>query len=679
FEETWRDGQRPRVESVVAELDERVRRAALRELIPLEIEYRRSAGETIDPAEYARRFPELPADWLRQQCRSNEAAVAMQAERPKPAKHPSNQATATNATSRDRRRRLGDYELIAKLGSGGMGAVYKAMHRRMQRVVALKVLRNDLKDRPQWLARFEREVQMAARLSHPNIVTAYDAREEKGLHYLITEYVDGHDLDRTIKRDGPLSAHQAAECVLQAARGLAYAHQQQVIHRDIKPANLLLDTHGVVKILDMGLARLADEQEPLASPAANLTESGMIMGTVSYMAPEQARNTKNADERSDIYSLGCTLHFLLTGQPIYQGETAVDVLLAHANEPIPELPSDGQGDPVPERLRHLFQRMVAKRPEDRFQRMSEVVVELEHIVSEAETRIAPLPTIINESPATTATRRNAWTRPNARRSLPLIGAGLAGLLLVIVTAIAWNFSGDDERQLSPLAGPPLLDSTAISGANSASNEPKGYVLRFDGRDSYVEVPTLQLDPQEPVTLEAIVRFRSFPGAANLFSWLGPEWIAIYHTHGGNLGIGRRHASGNLLVSDQTAPLDRWLHVAGALDGNQWALFVDGQPLELRELPFDMPETSGGLYIGGVDPTRLPADQNARFIDGDIAQVRISRGVLYHDRFTAPETLTSNATTLALYHFNTGQGLTIPDESPTHSHPATIVNAEWIEP
>ncbi|MCA9208668.1 MAG: protein kinase, partial [Planctomycetales bacterium] len=118
-----------------------------------------------------------------------------------------------------------------------------------------------------------------------------------GLHYLITEYVDGHDLDRTIKRDGPLSAHQAAECVLQAARGLAYAHQQQVIHRDIKPANLLLDTHGVVKILDMGLARLADEQEPLTSPAANLTESGMIMGTVSYMAPEQARNTKNADER----------------------------------------------------------------------------------------------------------------------------------------------------------------------------------------------------------------------------------------------------------------------------------------------------------------------------------------------------------------------------------------------
>ncbi|MCA9208667.1 MAG: hypothetical protein KDA55_09945, partial [Planctomycetales bacterium] len=158
FEETWRDGQRPRVESVVAELDERVRSAALRELIPLEIEYRRSAGETIDPAEYARRFPELPADWLRQQCRSDEAAVAMQANRPKPAKQPSSSATATNATSRDKRRRLGDYELIAKLGSGGMGAVYKAMHRRMQRVVALKVLRNDLKDRPQWLARFEREV-----------------------------------------------------------------------------------------------------------------------------------------------------------------------------------------------------------------------------------------------------------------------------------------------------------------------------------------------------------------------------------------------------------------------------------------------------------------------------------------------------------------------------------------
>ncbi|WP_168175844.1 serine/threonine-protein kinase [Thermogutta terrifontis] len=274
---------------------------------------------------------------------------------------------------------LGEYEILDQLGKGGMGVVFKARHRRMERVVALKTLPPQAMKDPESVQRFYREVKAAARLSHPNIVTAYDAGEQHGIHYLVMEYVDGQDLASLVKEHGPMPLEEALECVLQAARGLAYAHSQGVIHRDIKPSNLLVDRSGVVKILDMGLARLMFDPAKDGVTGDQLTATGQVMGTCDYMAPEQAVSTHRVDGRADIYSLGCTLYRLLTGEPPYPRQTLMEVLVAHREAPIPSL-SKARPD-VPVEVDMVFQRMMAKRPEDRYQRMEEVIEALEHCLA----------------------------------------------------------------------------------------------------------------------------------------------------------------------------------------------------------------------------------------------------------------------------------------------------------
>ncbi len=274
---------------------------------------------------------------------------------------------------------LGNYVILSLIGEGGMGRVFKALHRRMERLVALKLLHKGALQSEEAVQRFHREARAAGRLMHPNVVTAYDADECNGIHFLAMEFVDGTDLAR-LARKAPLSVSMAVDCVLQAARGLQFAHEQGIIHRDIKPANLLLDRRGVVKILDMGIARFSStvrEGEDRATQA-ELTQAGVIMGTVDFMAPEQASNVSNADARSDIYSLGCSLYFLLAGRPVYGGDSVVEKIFAHRGDDVPSILE--VRPEVPQAVDKLLLRMIAKQPRDRYQSMSDVVAAIENLI-----------------------------------------------------------------------------------------------------------------------------------------------------------------------------------------------------------------------------------------------------------------------------------------------------------
>jgi serine/threonine protein kinase len=278
---------------------------------------------------------------------------------------------------------LGNYVLLDKIGQGGFGTVFKARHRRMQRIVALKVLLPELMRDPQVLQRFQREVETAAKLTHPNIVTAYDADEARGAHFLAMEFVDGSDLGRMLKKHGPAPPPQAIDYIVQAARGLGHAHAAGIVHRDVKPNNLLLASNGVVKVSDLGLARLT-QAGPVSGPDA-LTSTKSIMGTADYMAPEQALSTKTVDHRADIYSLGCTLYTLLTARPIYAGGTALEILLGHREAPIPQLPGHAVF------LQGIFARMVAKLPENRYPSMAHVAADLERLGTARPVPVATVP------------------------------------------------------------------------------------------------------------------------------------------------------------------------------------------------------------------------------------------------------------------------------------------------
>jgi serine/threonine protein kinase/DNA-binding response OmpR family regulator len=328
--------------------------------------------------------------------------------------------------------RIGNYEVLERLGAGGMGTVFKARHRRMKRIVALKLLGKEVASAPAFVARFQREVETIAQLNHPNIVMAYDADEAEAGPFLIMEFVDGRDLSSEVQKNGPLPAQTALDVLVQSARGLQYAHERGLVHRDIKPANLLRDRSGVVKVADLGLARFSSRGKEGSS---SITQAGAIVGTMDYMSPEQAMDSGNVDHRADVYSLGCTLYYLLTAQPPYTGNSLMALLLKHSAGTIPSLCA-ARPD-LPAELDALFQKMVAKQPEDRQQSMAEVIAALEKIAALVEAAPASVsaPLQLGEAPVdmSSATVEVQLPAPTRQASEPLAatGRGLAGLSVVV--------------------------------------------------------------------------------------------------------------------------------------------------------------------------------------------------------------------------------------------------------
>ncbi|HKB05171.1 MAG TPA: protein kinase [Gemmataceae bacterium] len=263
----------------------------------------------------------------------------------------------------------GKYRLIDRLGAGGMGLVYLCEHLKMKRPVAVKVLPHKNAAEPGQLDRFLREAQAAAALKHPNIVQAYDLDQDAGVHYLVMEFVDGADLDRLVSKIGALDPNRAAYYVAQAALGLQHAAERGMVHRDIKPSNLLVDREGIVKVLDLGLARL--------SGRAGLTErfdANAVIGTADYIAPEQALNSSEVDVRADIYSLGCTFYFLLAGHAPFKDANVTQKLLMHQMRDAPSI-LQVRTDVHP-RMAAIVARMMAKDPAQRYQQPIEVAEDL---------------------------------------------------------------------------------------------------------------------------------------------------------------------------------------------------------------------------------------------------------------------------------------------------------------
>ena len=334
---------------------------------------------------------------------------------------------------------LGPYRLEQFVGGGGMGAVFRAHDTTLDRIVAVKVLSRAQSADEEMLRRFRNEAQSAARLDHENIGRVHAVGSDRGWHYIVFEYIEGRNLRDLVRDTGPFAVGRAIDVVTQIADALEHASERDVVHRDIKPSNIVITPAGRARLVDMGLARLAP-----AAGNADLTVSGMTLGTFDYISPEQARDARAADVRSDLYSLGCTLFFMLAGRPPFAEGTMVQKLLQHQQDPPPSITAVRPD--VPERLATILARLMEKDPLDRYQRPAVLVADL---VACAEENGIELASPARAMPAVAADRHSK------KRSLPWL-VPVLGLLLIV--AALWLKAAADRRSPSAPATPAATDA-----------------------------------------------------------------------------------------------------------------------------------------------------------------------------------------------------------------------------
>ena len=459
----------------------------------------------------------------------------------------------------------------------------------MDRIVAVKMLPPEVAMNATAQARFQREVHAAAKLAHQNIVAAYDADLVGDAPFLVMEFVDGIDLSALVRRSGPLPVIKAVGCMLQTARGLDYAHKQGITHRDIKPSNLLVDKAGRVKILDMGLARMNSPNQALVETQSELTATGNIVGTIDYMAPEQALGSKLADHRSDIYSLGCTLYFLLSGKVVYDGDTVIGKLLAHREKPIPSL-ADVQPQ-VPPALDAVFRRMVAKNPEDRFQSTGELIAALQGFPKASSGQPAP-PPVAGEG------------RPDAE-------PGTSGLNLG--AAEPPPFTGASGLNLPTEAPPPMggsgvnLATAAVPPPDSGAEPPAGRTGNWTTRK--IAVVAAGIGASLLISVALLLRFLgiAFGGGDPMSGKIAdPKAMVATSAAAGNGDQSGAHGGQSIDVDRQVA---QWVrtHVKHALK----IAVGNGQPAAL-DAGSTLPATSFKVFAISILDTPVSEAELASF-------------------------------------------------------------------
>jgi serine/threonine-protein kinase len=359
--------------------------------------------------------------------------------------------SAARTTETSEKKFLGKYKLEKALGAGGMGTVYLATDMELRRQVALKILPKDKAENPRLVQRFKSEATQAAQLKHENIVGVWDAGEADGQHYIAMEYIDGNDVHQLMAKRGIIPVRRSVEIITQVARALEHAWDKKIVHRDIKPSNLMVRRDGVVKLADLGLARAVDE-----ATETSITRAGTTVGTVDYMAPEQARDSKAADIRSDIYSLGCTWYHMLTGHPPYPDGSLTNKLHAHAVKAPPD-PRD-ENDHIPDAVVAVMHRMMAKKPNDRYQDPAELLEDLQRATLGREN-------VSNSVLAALAEADSAEAMPGSAPKSP--SAPTVEQALPVDTAKKKKKKAVDDFDDEPAPARPSRKANSASGSSSA--------------------------------------------------------------------------------------------------------------------------------------------------------------------------------------------------------------------